>query len=96
MIPFNGIYLMLILAGSPTTPERIGLEQQLSMETCQQNAQKFAAEKKYSFIRCIYDGAIVSPALRDQRFSEAPPQPPQVNPGLNMLGAFLGMMQEIR
>lgn len=63
MIPIHGVYLLLIMAGTTEIPERIGLEQQLDMERCQSKAQRADAEQKYVVIRCIYDGAIISPTL---------------------------------
>lgn len=65
MLPFKGIYLLLILAGSADVPERIGLEQQLDMQRCQINAQRAVAQNKYFFVRCIVEGAIVSDSLAD-------------------------------
>lgn len=65
MLPFKGVYLLLILAGTPETPERIGLEQQLDMKRCAEKAQQAADQHKYAVIQCIWDGAIVSPALED-------------------------------
>lgn len=75
MIPFHGVYLMLIMAGSPTVPERIGLEQQLNEQTCQDNAAKAVAKQQYVFVRCVREGAIMSPDLEDQP-NPAPPVPP--------------------
>lgn len=65
MLPFKGIYLLLVLAGSADIPERVGLEQQLDMERCQIKAQQAVAQNKYAFVRCVFDGAIVSEALTD-------------------------------
>jgi hypothetical protein len=66
---------LLIVAGSPDVPERIGLEQQLNTEACQQNAHKATEQKKYAFVRCIEGGSIVSQSLDDQdrQISSGPP-----------------------
>lgn len=72
MIPFHGVYLMLIMAGSPTVPERIGLEQQLNEQACRINAEKAVAKQQYFFVGCVREGAIMSPDLVDQPHA-APP-----------------------
>ena len=63
MLPIHGVYLLLIIAGTRETPERIGLEQQLDIRRCELKAQQAAMEHRYFTIRCIVDGAIVSPTL---------------------------------
>ena len=75
MIPIKGVYLLLIMAGSPDVPERIGLEQQLNTEACQQNAHRATEQKKYAFVRCIEGGSIVSQSLayQDRQISSGPP-----------------------
>jgi hypothetical protein len=57
MIPLKGVYMMLVLLG---TPEQIGLKQMTSYEP-------YAKSGRYSIVSCMVDGAIISPTLAQKQ-----------------------------